>query len=77
MKRSICTCHGCNAKIVFMSTETGRLIPVDWKPELENVEEFDKDKMTTHFATCSYAGQFRKKTPKKEKRNDENKKSAT
>ena len=44
-----------------MITATGKMIPVDYKPELDDVDQFDAKKMTSHFATCSQADKFRKK----------------
>lgn len=63
--RSICTCSGCGAKIIWMTTPTGKMMPVDYKPELDMVEEFDSTKMVSHFSTCSRAGDFRKKKEQK------------
>lgn len=60
-RRSICHCKGCDASIIFMTTETGKFIPVDYKPGLEMVETFDPKTMVSHFATCVRAADFRKK----------------
>ena len=65
-KRSLCECKGCGKKIIFMITANGRMIPVDWKPELEDVDQFDEKKMVSHFATCPKSGDFRKKKVRKE-----------
>lgn len=64
-KRSFCICQGCGASIIWCQTETGKMMPVDWKPELEMVDKFDSTKMTSHFATCTHSGSFRKKKEKK------------
>ena len=59
-KRSIIKCRACGANIVFMYTAEKKMIPVDYKPEIENEDQFDSKKMVSHFATCTKAGDFRK-----------------
>jgi hypothetical protein len=63
-KRSLCKCKGCGAKIIWMYTVAKRMIPVDYKPELEGIDQFDEKKMVSHFATCSKASDFRKSRKK-------------
>ena len=43
-----------------MYTAEKKMIPVDYKPEIENEDQFDSKKMVSHFATCTKAGDFRK-----------------
>lgn len=65
MPRTICYCKGCNAPIIWMHTASKRLIPVDYEPRLGDIDQFDEKKMTSHFATCTNAGDFRKRKDKK------------
>lgn len=60
MARTKCYCKGCNAAILFMITASGKMIPVDYKYELEKVDQFNEKTMVSHFATCTKAGDFRK-----------------
>lgn len=64
MPRTKCYCKGCNARIIFMYTAEKKMIPVDYEPRLDNVDQFDPKKMVSHFATCKNAGDFRKKKKK-------------
>jgi hypothetical protein len=59
--RTACICSGCGQKILWMVTKTGKMMPVDHAPSLDNVDEFNPATMVSHFATCKKAGQFRKK----------------
>ena len=59
-KRTKCYCQGCGAAILWMYTIAKRLIPVDYEPRLEDIDQFDEKKMVSHFATCAKASQFRK-----------------
>jgi hypothetical protein len=65
-RRTLCMCQGCGKSIIWCTTESGKMMPVDWKPELEMVEKFDPKTMTSHFATCPRSGDFRKKKEKKQ-----------
>ena len=63
MEPTKCYCKGCGQRILYMKTAANKIMPVDYKPELDNVniDKFDPKTMTSHFATCSKADQFRKK----------------
>ena len=65
MPRSKCYCKSCNAAFLWMKTEAGRMMPVDYKPELENVDKWDPKTMTSHWETCPGAAEFKKKKEKK------------
>ena len=47
-----------------MFTADKRLMPVDYKPDLDDIDQFDSKKMTSHFATCKMSKDFRKKRAK-------------
>lgn len=54
-------CRACNKEIVFLKTDSGKLIPVDKETTDSADEYFDRDRHVTHFRTCPKANQFRKK----------------
>lgn len=60
-------CKKCNADIVFLKTNSGKLIPVNFsslsaKEILSNKEiTFDHNIHITHFSDCPFAYEFRKK----------------
>lgn len=54
-------CRSCRAPLVFLKTETGKLIPVDKKTVDAADEYFDRDRHVSHFATCPDAKRWRKK----------------
>lgn len=54
-------CRSCGAPLVFLKTDTGKLIPVDKKTADVADEYFDRDRHTSHFATCPDAKKWRKK----------------
>lgn len=57
----ITQCRSCGADIVWLKTQRGKNIPVDAEDVVdEEVEVFDPDTMTTHFATCKDADKWRK-----------------
>ena len=64
-RRSLCECKGCGAKIVWMYTISKRMVPVDYMPEYENIDQFDEKKMVTHFITCPRPGDHKKKKERK------------
>ncbi len=45
---TVAKCRGCDADIVWLRTEAGKLMPIDGDG-------------TPHFATCPKAAQFRRK----------------
>lgn len=55
------TCKKCGAKIVFVNTSKGNVMPVDFSANISDWSLFNKDIHTSHFATCQFADEFRKK----------------
>lgn len=59
-ERRITRCRACNARIIFLTTSTGKNIPVD----ADTVEPSDTAyvwaRHEAHFAKCPNAAQFRK-----------------
>lgn len=53
-------CTSCGARMIFLTTKTGRLIPVDADTVAAQDTEFDKDRHKTHFATCPNSDKHRK-----------------
>jgi hypothetical protein len=53
-------CKSCGKEIIFLKTDTGKLIPVDYDLSDAADEYFDGEKHTTHFSTCPDAKKFRK-----------------
>jgi hypothetical protein len=64
-ERRITRCRepACNARIIFLTTDTGSKMPVDADTVEPEDEEFDPDRHGSHFATCAAAAKFRKRTP--------------
>jgi len=54
------TCRSCHAEIVFLTTRTGKTIPVNAETVGPEDREFDPVRHTSHFATCPQAPQWRK-----------------
>lgn len=53
-------CRSCDQYIVFLSTSSGKSMPVDAESVSEGDEEFDPKVHTSHFATCDKPERFRK-----------------
>ena len=54
-------CRSCGKEILWVKTKKGKNMPVDFDSELEDVEEFDRDRMQAHWDTCPQADQHRKR----------------
>ncbi len=57
------TCKSCGATIVWMKTDKGKNIPVDWFEVpwgRRRPTTFDHETMVSHFATCPNADKHRK-----------------
>jgi len=54
-------CKKCGEKIVFIPTNKGKMMPVDFNKDIKDWSVFNKDVHMTHFASCKYADEFRKK----------------
>ena len=55
-------CKGCGAEIVWMATTKGKQCPVN-AATAGTDKIFNPDIHTTHFLTCTKAGEFRKPKP--------------
>jgi hypothetical protein len=56
-------CRKCNAPIVFILTAKGRRMPIDAATFKVGDKVFDHTRHMSHFATCPYAEQFRRRKP--------------
>lgn len=54
------TCTSCGAPIVFFTTATGRLMPVDAETVAVDDKHLDVTRHRSHFATCPNAATHRK-----------------
>lgn len=52
-------CRSCGARIVFLTTDRGKSIPVDIATVAEGETRFDHQKHRAHFATCPNAAMHR------------------
>lgn len=67
LKEHTSICRGCGAEIFFGATSAGKQIPLDIKPEKRFIrvgycDVRMVDTYQSHFATCSKAGEFRRKS---------------
>ena len=53
-------CRSCGQDIIFLTTSTGKNIPVDYET-YKGERQFEHNKHRSHFATCPEASKFRKK----------------
>jgi len=53
------TCR-CGQNMLWVKTATGKDMPVNYDPAIVGEKVFDRTKMTSHFATCPFAKNFRK-----------------
>lgn len=56
-------CRKCHAPIVMIPTAKGRLMPIDAATYKVGDKLFDHTRHISHFSTCPYAEQFRKRKP--------------
>lgn len=54
-------CRGCQAPILWVTTPTGRRIPLDPQPVLALVGQGHVLGRVSHFATCPKANSFRRR----------------
>ena len=59
-ERRITRCRGCGARIVFLTTDSGKKTPVDADTVEPEDEEFEWGRHESHFAKCPQSGQFRR-----------------
>lgn len=58
-ERRVTRCRGCNERIVFLPTSSGKMMPIDADTVGDEDEEYIHGKHVSHFSTCSAADQFR------------------
>ncbi len=58
-----CRAFGCNKRIIFLPTESGKRMPVDADTVEPDDEQFDPERHESHFAKCPGAHNFRKPQP--------------
>lgn len=54
-------CRSCDAEIVWLKTATGKNMPVDASTVTEGDDKFNPEKHVSHFATCPFAKQHRRR----------------
>ena len=59
-ERRITRCKTCRARIIFLSTSSGKKMPVDADTVEADDEEFDSSRHVSHFRTCKQADQHRR-----------------
>lgn len=59
-ERRITRCRSCRARIIWLTTEAGKNMPVDADSVEPEDEQFDSDKHVSHFSTCPHANQHRR-----------------
>jgi thiamine kinase-like enzyme len=45
-------CKYCQGDIIFVTTEKGKLMPIDYEKQFINDVHYDRSVHTAHFATC-------------------------
>lgn len=60
-ERRIVRCRSCNARIIFLTTASGKKMPVEADTVEADDEEFDADRHESHFAKCPGASTHRQK----------------
>jgi hypothetical protein len=55
-----CSAQECRARIVWLNTGSGKLMPVDADSVEPGDTTFDATRHESHFASCPAAGRFRK-----------------
>lgn len=53
-------CRSCGALVLWMKTEKGKNMPVDYDADIASETEFDHTRMESHFSTCPNADSHRK-----------------
>lgn len=61
-ERRITRCRACRERIVFLTTTTGKKMPVNADTVEPDDDTFQPDRHESHFATCAEAEQFRRRT---------------
>jgi predicted amidophosphoribosyltransferase len=58
------TCRSCKAPLAWLTTRNGHAMPVDPSTVQAGETEYDPARHRSHFATCPYAGTFRRRGKK-------------
>jgi hypothetical protein len=53
-------CRSCSARLKWLKTAAGRMMPVDFDTVAEGDAVFDPAKHRSHFATCPNAAKHRR-----------------
>lgn len=53
-------CKSCKSKIIWVKTNGGKRMPVDWREDLEGDKIFDPKRHISHFSSCIDADNWRK-----------------
>lgn len=59
-ERRITRCKSCQARIVFLQTGTGKMMPVEADSVEADDEAFDAKRHESHFAKCPAASKHRR-----------------
>lgn len=59
-ERRITRCRSCQARIIFLQTGTGKMMPVEADTVEPDDETFDATRHESHFVRCPAANQHRK-----------------
>ncbi|MBS0364943.1 MAG: hypothetical protein JSR67_03855 [Proteobacteria bacterium] len=59
-ERRITRCKSCRARIVWLTTEAGKKIPVDADTVEADDEIYEHGRHVSHFGTCPQASSWRK-----------------
>ena len=54
-------CRSCFEQIVFLKTNTGKIMPVNYTKDIKPDDFFDSKKHKSHFLNCPNAKNFRRK----------------
>ena len=54
-------CSKCGATIAWVKTKLGKNMPIDYHSYSVGDQIYNKDKHVSHYATCKFANEFRKK----------------
>jgi hypothetical protein len=56
----VARCRSCQATIMWMKTDRGKKMPVDFTPAAQGHERWNPKTMVSHFDTCPNADDWRK-----------------
>jgi hypothetical protein len=61
-ERRIVRCRSCRARIIFLTTATGKKMPVSADTVEPEDENYDASRHESHFASCPGADQHRRRS---------------